>query len=178
MPIPPQRCSKYSSASRRWQCSAVGSLHSRTVLFAKLSRERTVSNFSIANEAQVGFGVLAPIAFALFECVENILGRRQQRLMLVFRAADLFQEIRQIRLLREPCQLRGIIQPHVQQALDAMRLQCAEKLSGAFLGETDAVDLHWSSSSSANNAGCSFTSFLPEEAATSASVSTRPSPRI
>ena len=57
-------------------------------------------------------------------------------------------------MLGEAGKLRGVIQPHIEQALDAVSLQCAEELAGAFLGKTDAVDLHWSSSSSAKSAGC------------------------
>src|SRR5436309_13816020 len=98
--------------------------------------------------------------------------------MLVCGAANLFQEISQIGLLGKPGQLRSVIKPHIQQPFNTVRLQCFEELAGAFLGKTDAVDLHWSSSSSANKAGCSFTRLFPDSLATSSSAVTRPSPRM
>jgi len=65
-------------------------------------------------------------------------------------------ESSQVGLLGEGGKLRGVIQAHIQQALNAWPSVC-RKTPGRFLGKTDAVDLHWSSSSSAKRAGCAST---------------------
>ena len=87
----------------------------------------------------------------LLECIENVLCGGKQRLVFIGNAANLMKKVGEVGLLGESGELRGIIQPYVEQALDAVSLQCAEELAGSLFGKTDAVDLHLSSSSSAKS---------------------------
>lgn len=61
----------------------------------------------------------APIALALLVCVEDVLGRRQQRLMLIRRTDEFAQEVRQVGGLRESGQLRGVVEADVDEPVDA-----------------------------------------------------------
>src|SRR5881296_1506791 len=99
--------------------------------------------------------------------------------MHVFGAADFFEKEAQILFLREARQLRGVVQPDIDQPPDARLLQTAEELSGVFLGKTDRVDFHSSISGGSNSvswarSGCSASS----SAHRSSSDCRDPSPRM
>ena len=95
-----------------------------------------------ANKGKVSLGVDVPIAFVLLIRVENVLGGGEERFVFIVGTADFAQEEGQIRLLCKSGQLGGVIEPYVEEALDSVGFQNAEELTGALLGETDAVDLH------------------------------------
>jgi len=119
-------------------------------------------NLPAAHEGEEGLFVDIPTALVLLKSIENVLRGSEQWFMLIFRGANLMKKKWQVGGFRKSGQLRCIVEPHIEQALDAVRLQRAEELAGAFLGKTDAVDLHLSSSSSANRAGWLSTSGLPD----------------
>jgi hypothetical protein len=56
----------------------------------------------------------------------------QQRFMLICGAADFAEKVGQVGLLGKSGKLRGVIQPHIEKALDAVSLQCAEELAALF----------------------------------------------
>src|ERR1035441_1237970 len=71
-----------------------------------------------AHEGKKAFFVGIPAALALFISVEHFLRWREQGLMFISCAADLTQEVSQVRLLGEGGELRGVIQSYVEEALD------------------------------------------------------------
>jgi len=110
-------------------------------LFKAVFREDRL-HLSRADESKIGVGVGLPTSLDFFISVQNSLRGREQRFMLINRSADFFDKVGEVGLLGEGGKLGGVIEAHVKQALDAVSFQRAEELSGAFLGKTDAVDLH------------------------------------
>src|ERR1035438_2586068 len=128
-------------------------------------------DLSGADETEIGLRVSVPASLVLLECVQHLLRGGELGLVFIGCAADFFQEVGQVSLLGKRGELGRVVQPHVEQPLNAVSLQCAEELAGAFLGKTDAVDLHLSSSSSAKSAGWLATNGFRASAATESSES-------
>src|ERR1700723_1164072 len=61
--------------------------------------------------------VVLPSAFALLVCVEHVLSRSEQGLVLIGCSDKLSQEVRQIRCLGESGELRGVVEPDVEKSL-------------------------------------------------------------
>jgi hypothetical protein len=97
----------------------------------------------------------------------------KQLLVLVGCADQLAQKVRQILRLGEARELGGVVEPDVEQALDAGCLQATEEVLSRRLCETDCVDLH-AGSSSPNNDSCPS----PKPRATESSWWTTPFGRI
>ena len=68
-----------------------------------------------------------PVAAVFFVLIEHVFGGRQIGQMDVPDFANLFQKIGQIIALGEPCQLRHIIQPHIDNALRTRFAQSLEE---------------------------------------------------
>ena len=83
-----------------------------------------------------------PAALELLINVQHLLFWSQERFMFIGAVTNLAEEVREVGLFGESCELRGVVEPHIEEALDAMSFQRAEEFAGVFLGETDAVDLH------------------------------------
>src|ERR1035437_1111729 len=105
-----------------------------------------IFDFSGADESEIDIGVNVPASFLLLISIEHLLRGREERLVLIRCAANLAEKVGQVGLLGECGELGGVVQTHIEETLDTVRLQCAEELAGTFLGKTDAVDLHLSSS--------------------------------
>lgn len=84
--------------------------------------------------------ILPPIAFLFFIGGQDVVGRRQKRLVPVLDVRNLFQEIRQVPALGEARQLGRVVQPDVQELFDARSGQTLEKIFRGRLGETNRRD--------------------------------------
>ena len=73
-----------------------------------------------------------PTALLLLVGIEDFLRGGEKWLVLVGNTAYFEEEVGQISLLGESGELRGVIQPHIGQALNVIDLQCAEELAGIF----------------------------------------------
>src|SRR5439155_20679122 len=94
--------------------------------------------------------VILPASLALLVVVQNGLSGREPRLMHVFGAANFLEEEAQVLFLRKARQLGRVVQPDIDQPPDSRLLQTAEEFSGVFLGKTDRVDFHSSTSGGPN----------------------------
>src|SRR5581483_2805925 len=131
-------------------------------------------HLALRHESEEAALVVRPRGALLLVGIEELLRGRQERLVDVLGAADLAQEVAQVVLLREPGQLRDVVQPDVHEAPDARLPQPFEELFGGFLRETDCGDLHAGSSDGSRIERCLARLSL---ACSAASVSTEPSPR-
>src|SRR5262249_53195319 len=98
--------------------------------------------------------VILPASLTLLVVVQNGLSGREPRLMHVSGATDFLEKEARVLLLVEARQLRDVVQPDIDQPPDARLLQTAEEFSGVFLGKTDRVDFHSSTSGGPNSASC------------------------
>lgn len=138
--------------------------------------QRTVEragDVALIQKPLVGQFVLRPIDAALLVCVEQLLCRRQKRLLLVVSPDELAQKERQVVALCERGELRGVVESCVDQPTDPGASEAAEEVLGRALGETDRVDLHRAPSDSSKRDGCESA-----WSSTCSSVSKLPSPRM
>ena len=99
--------------------------------------------------------VRGPSLFPLSVSVEYIPGRGEQRFVEVFRAAELFEKVREVVAFGEPRQLRGVVQPHVEEPLYPGFPQCPEEPGRRFLRKTDCIDFRTLTSVSGKRTGWS-----------------------
>lgn len=97
--------------------------------------------------------VLRPSHATLSVSVEHLPGRGEAGFVEVLRVAEALQEEREIGAPGETGELGGVVQPHVEEALDAGPLQRSEELGRRLLRETDRIDLRGRTSASVNRTG-------------------------
>src|SRR5262249_54788785 len=107
-------------------------------------------DFALLHQSEKAAFIFFPCAPALLVRVQHHVGRGQQRLMNVFRSANLAKEEFQIVSFGEASQLRGIVQTDVDESTNAGVSESFEELPRRFLGETDGIDFHLSWLTSAN----------------------------
>ncbi len=86
--------------------------------------------------------VLRPRSLVLLVGVEDVLGRRKLKHVLIPHAADSLGEVREVITLGESIELRFVVQPNIYNILYARFLQPIEKMLSSRLGETDSEDFH------------------------------------
>lgn len=99
--------------------------------------------------------VLLPAPLLFLVGVEHLLRRGEERLVHVIGATQFAQEVLQIFALGEAGQLRDVVQPDVNQALDSVATEDSEELGGSLLRETDRKDFHGFIPGMSNSKGCS-----------------------
>src|SRR5262249_13214725 len=125
--------------------------HGRPVEEAAVERRL---DHALGHEGEEALFVRLPAASALFVVVEELPGRGEQRLMPVVGAAELAQEERQVFALGEGGELRGVVEAHVDEALDARAPQGSEEVGRRSLRKTDRIDLHGGASSGPKSDSC------------------------
>lgn len=104
--------------------------------------EELLDGVALAQVVPIGGRVRVPVDVAMDVALEQGGSRREQEVVLVFRAGEPLHEIGQIVALREPCQLVRVLQPHVEGQIDLPFLQAAEEFRGRGLVGADRMDVH------------------------------------
>jgi hypothetical protein len=136
-----------------------------------------VLDLALGHQLEETLFVLSPRPLTLLVVIEERLGGSQQRLVVIVDMTQLTEEEFEIVALGEAGQLGDVVEPYVDELLDAGAVQGAEELSGTLPRKTDRVDLNGRSPvPSPNRVSCELS--LASRAARSASVSNCPSPLI
>jgi hypothetical protein len=97
--------------------------------------------------------VPGPSLSSLSVSVQYIPGRGEQRFVKVLRAAELFEEEREVVAFGEPRKLGRVVQPHVEESLYSGLPQRPEESGRRFLRKTDRIDFRTLTSVSGNKTG-------------------------
>src|SRR2546425_995892 len=92
----------------------------------------------IQKSSLIGLPVSA--GFPVF--IEQLLGRGECREVDVLHAADGLEEVGQVVLLREPGELRHVVEPHVDNSPGTGSLEQRKKPAGGLLSEPDGEQRH------------------------------------
>jgi len=82
-----------------------------------------------------------PIAIEFLVAIEHLFRRCQVHQMHILDSSDGSQKVRQIIPFGEPGQLRVVVEPRIDDPLDACALQPGEKSLGCLLGEADGEEV-------------------------------------